>query len=83
MSNTAMNDMIRRCARVTQPSRRWQAADTNDDGLGEHVTPDDDQGRRTSAVSPPISMEISDRIRRAAGIHVRPGHKPAPEVGGY
>lgn len=81
MTSDAMSDIIRRGAGATRPSRRWQAADTDDHDLGDHITPDADQGRRSTAVSPPISMLISDRIRRAAGIHVRPGHRPVPEVG--
>lgn len=81
MSNAAMNDMIRRAARARQPGRRLGVADAGGPGIGGEITPDADQGRRSSAVLPPLSMLISDRIRRAAGMSVRPGHSPVPEVG--
>jgi hypothetical protein len=80
---TRMNELIRQAAGVASGSRWIEAPDVDDDSLGEHITPDDDQGRRTSAVSSPISMEINDRIRRAVGISVRPGQRSVPEIGGY
>jgi hypothetical protein len=78
-----MNDLIRQAAGITSAARCIKPQDVNDDSLGGDITPDADQGRRTSAVSPPLSMQINDRIRRAVGISVRPGHKPVPEIGGY
>jgi hypothetical protein len=62
---TSMDALIRRAAGVTQPS----------------ITPDADQGQHTVHANPTISMQINDRIRRAAGINVRPGHRPVPEIG--
>jgi len=79
---TKMNDLIRSAAGVTHPIRGARGGYDLDDDLGQAITPDADQGRRTSAVSPPLSMEINDRIRRAVGISVRPGQRSVPEIGG-
>jgi len=80
---SAMNDLIRQAAGVTGYARYIQHTDTaDDDSFGEDITPDADQGRRTSAVSPPMSMQINARIRRAVGISVRPGQRSVPEIGG-
>jgi hypothetical protein len=84
MTSTAMDDLIRRCADVSQPHRRWET-DTDDDDLGEHITPDPDQGQHTVHASPTTSLgtQINDCLRRAVGISVRPGHQPVPEIDGY
>jgi hypothetical protein len=79
---TSMDALIRRAAGVTQPSSKREA-DTDDDDLGEHTTPDADQGQHTVHANTTTSMEMNDRIRRAAGISVRPGHRPVPEIGRY
>lgn len=81
MTNEAMNAIIRRGLWVTRPSVRRKVADTDDRGLGEQVVADADQGRRTIAAAPSMSVLIDDHIRRAAGMSVRPGHHPVPEVG--
>lgn len=78
---TNMNAIIRRAAGITDPSRRH--AHTGDDDLGEHLTPDHDQGQRSSPVRPPPSAQINDRIRRAAGISIRPGQRSVPEIGDH
>lgn len=79
-----MNELIWRAAGVTKPSFiSWETDTEADDGLGEHITPDADQGHRDIAAPPPISAEINTRIRRAAGINVRPGQRSVPEIGGY
>lgn len=44
------------------------------------ITPDRDQGRHSTM---PTNEPMNDRIRRAAGVPIRPGHDPAPEVGDY
>jgi hypothetical protein len=80
---TRMNDLIRQAAGITSAARCIKPQDVNDDSLGGDITPDADQGRRNSAVSPSISMEINDRIRRAVGISVRPGQRSVPEIGEY
>lgn len=80
---TRMNDLIRQAAGITSVARCIEPQDVDDDSLGGDITPDADQGRRNSAVSPSISMEINDRIRRAVGISVRPGQRSVPEIGGY
>jgi hypothetical protein len=82
VTSAAMNALIRRAARATQPHRKWEA-DPDDGGLGGRVIPDSDQGSRTSTAPPPMSAVMDDRIRRAAGINVRPGHRPVPEIGEY
>jgi hypothetical protein len=80
---SAVNDLIRQAADVTGYARYIVHTDTADDDPGGDITPDPDQGRRNGHVYPSASMRINDRIRRAAGIDVRPGHKPVPEIGGY
>ena len=80
---SAMNDLIRQTAGATGYTRYIKHTDTADDDLGGNLTFDADQGRRNGHTYPSVSMQINDRIRRAAGVHVPPGHTPVPEIGGY
>ncbi|MDQ4091899.1 MAG: hypothetical protein M3143_00285 [Actinomycetota bacterium] len=78
-----MNDLIRRAAGRTTPSSRWTARLADDD-LGTDVTPDHDQGQRNGHIRPSPSSSMTDRIRRAAGVSIRPGQRAhLPEIGGY
>lgn len=79
----SMNDLIRRAAGVTQlPRVRWD--DDIDDDDAQALLADPDQGQRDIPAAPPISAEMNTRIRRAAGISIRPGQRTdIPEIEDY
>ena len=72
-----MNALIRRHAGITTTSVRPVAGALD---LDTHITVDVDQGQRHGHVRPPISNDINTRIRRAAGISIRPNERAVPET---
>lgn len=75
-----MNDLIRRAAGVTIPIPATRTPTTDPHPLSGNITPDHDQGQHNVYRHPPES-DMNTRIRRAAGVNIRPGQQPAPEQG--
>jgi hypothetical protein len=47
------------------------------------ISADPDQGLQSTPPNPPATHGINTIIRRAAGLPIRPGQRPTPEVGDY
>ena len=76
-----MDDVIRYAAGNRRGARYTGHVGTVADGLGDHVMPDYDQGRRALPARMSSAAQMNDWIRRSAGVSVRPDHQPVPEVG--
>ena len=82
---STMNDLIRQAAGITSHAQCTLPTDTfDDDGLGQDISVDNDQGQRNSHIRPLISTEINTRIRRACGHSIQPGQRvDLPNIGEY